>query len=95
MGGLEVTIYEYTCTMCGDDMEVEAPIGTAEHALPCSSCGGRALRVISNVAFFRGSANAEELWNPQLGIAHRTREQAAEHIKKVNDTEGSHLTLDI
>lgn len=94
MGDLVMTIYEYRCTLCGDEMDVEAPIGTACRTLPCSQCGGRSNLVLSNVAFFRGSANAEEMWNDQLGIAHRTREQAVEHIKKVNDTTGSHLTLD-
>lgn len=94
MGGLAMTVYEYKCLMCGDVMDVEAPIGTAQRTLPCSGCGGRATQMISAPAFFRGSANTEEMWNPQLGIAHRTREQAVEHIKKVNDTEGTHYRLD-
>jgi len=90
-----MTVYEYRCTICGDEMEVEAPIGTAEHALPCSSCGGRSQLAVSNPLFLRGTANAEEVWNPMLGIHHRTDAQAQEYVKEHNDTHDDHIVLDL
>lgn len=90
-----MTQYEYVCESCGDEMEVSAPMGTAEHSLPCSSCGGRSRIRVSSPLFLRGTANAEEAWNPSLGIAHRTDAQAQEYVREHNDTHDDQITLDL
>lgn len=85
--------YTYRCTLCLDEMEVTKPLGSAERALPCSSCGGRAVRVFESPGFARSSANTEDQYNPQLGIVHRTDKEADEHIRKLNDLHGTKYTL--
>ena len=86
--------YDYRCQRCGEELEVDATMGTAPRSVPCPCCGDRAVRVFFSSSFSRSSANAEETWNPQLGIAHRNDMQAAEHIKRLNDTEGTHYALE-
>ncbi len=79
------TVYEWQCTQCGSRQEAE----TSEQ---CDACGARTTRVYT-FRFNRRSANTEEVFNPSLGIAHRTDAQALEHLKKTNDEKGTHYVL--
>lgn len=78
-------IYLWRCVTCGHEQDREI-------SDKCESCAGRTIRVYG-VRFQRSSANAEEVYNPSLGIHHRTDAQASEHIKKTNDTQGTHYIL--
>lgn len=78
-------IYGWRCLECGHDQDREI-------SEQCESCAGRTTRVYG-LRFNRRSANTEEVFNPSLGIHHRTDTQAQEHIKKTNDLEGTHYVL--
>ena len=86
--------WDYRCSECGNIEEYEGSLHTGPPlAGPCCICGGLMRRVQSPVRWQRSSANAEDTYNPSLGIAHRTDAQAAEHLKRVNDTEGTQYVL--
>ena len=86
--------WDYRCEQCGYEEEYEGSIHDGPPGRrACPVCMGNMVRVYSVPHFNRSSANAEDTYNPSLGIAHRTDAQAQEHLKRLNDTEGTHLTL--
>jgi putative FmdB family regulatory protein len=47
-------LYEYRCTHCQHEFELQQPVGAA--APPCPRCGGRSRKVFSSVGLiFKGS----------------------------------------